>query len=359
MRKNIPALYFRIILLVAVCFSLTACGNVIDNKAPTQTTPLTSTITCETVTLPQPVVTTTTHIETTHIETQTAVETIVTTTQAIPTTSQSTTTSTKTQHTTTVTTTTKKLTQTITEGTGRKGFIKMTVIDQGETVKGPGLPTGCESTAMTTLLNFLGFDITKNQFVDIYLTKGETGKVDPNYAFPGNPNRWSNSYGAYAPAIAEATLKYLKEMGEDSNYRVEIYTDYLTGDNVNGLKFNPQKLDLCDSVVSGGLSFEEIKEEIDKGNPCVTWITTGKKPPRLTTSWTLKAGTPYTNDGEGTYTFTWVAPQHGVVIQGYDDDKQIVYIGDVYGGFTNEYTYKQFLDGYETFGRQTVFVKKK
>ena len=57
----------------------------------------------------------------------------------------------------------------------------------------PELPTGCESVALTNLLNYYGFGLGKTIIADYYLPKGSNGNFVT--AFDGNPRR--NSGGAH------------------------------------------------------------------------------------------------------------------------------------------------------------------
>lgn len=61
----------------------------------------------------------------------------------------------------------------------------------------PELPTGCEVTSLTMVLNHLGLDISKTDMCD-YLDKGAVGHTDPKEKFVGDPTN-SSSYGCYSP----------------------------------------------------------------------------------------------------------------------------------------------------------------
>ena len=63
----------------------------------------------------------------------------------------------------------------------------------------PELPTGCEATALTMVLNYYGFPADKMDIAVNYLPKGPIGSTDFRKAFLGDPrNSWSR--GCYAPA---------------------------------------------------------------------------------------------------------------------------------------------------------------
>ena len=57
---------------------------------------------------------------------------------------------------------------------------------------------------MTTVLNYLGYNVDKLTMADYYLDKGKMGE-----AFVGNP-RDEDSCGAFAPVLVNSATKYLK-----------------------------------------------------------------------------------------------------------------------------------------------------
>lgn len=76
----------------------------------------------------------------------------------------------------------------------------------------PELPTGCESVALTNLLNYYGFGLGKAIIADYYLPKGSNGNFVT--AFDGNPRRSSGGLmGCVAPAITIAGNNFLRAAG--------------------------------------------------------------------------------------------------------------------------------------------------
>ena len=71
----------------------------------------------------------------------------------------------------------------------------------------PELPTGCEAVALTTVLNYLGYPVTKFEIVDDYLPQGTPGEVDPTNVFPGSPYT-QGGFGCFAPAIVQTANAY-------------------------------------------------------------------------------------------------------------------------------------------------------
>ena len=47
------------------------------------------------------------------------------------------------------------------------------IIDMENILQNPELPTGCESVALTMVLNYLGFDLDKTTIADDYLVFGD------------------------------------------------------------------------------------------------------------------------------------------------------------------------------------------
>lgn len=70
-------------------------------------------------------------------------------------------------------------------------------------LQNPELPTGCEITALTTVLNYLGYDVDKLTLADNFLDKGRVGETSPYKAFVGNP-RDEDACGAFAPVIVNS-----------------------------------------------------------------------------------------------------------------------------------------------------------
>ncbi|MBR1477639.1 MAG: C39 family peptidase [Lachnospiraceae bacterium] len=161
----------------------------------------------------------------------------------------------------------------------------------------PELPNGCEVTALTEVLNYLGFNIDKVTLARKYLDKAAPGSVTPYEAFWGNPES-SDSYGCYAPVIVSCANRYLDE--QDS---------LLIAKDVSGMRF------------------EELLNFINEGHPVIIWITNDLEESRLSDRvWNING-----------VAFAWKVPNHCVVLHGYNKSKNIVYIADPLRGST---TYK-------------------
>ena len=109
----------------------------------------------------------------------------------------------------------------------------------------PELPTGCEITSLTMLLNYLGFGVSKTDLADNYLEKDYMCTVSFNDAFIGDP-RWDGGYGCFSPVIVRTAQKYLDTQQHGYKYIVE---------NISGTKF------------------EDLYEYIAQDNPVIIWCS--------------------------------------------------------------------------------------
>lgn len=135
-------------------------------------------------------------------------------------------------------------------------------------------PTGCESVSTVMALNFAGNNMTVDTFIDNYLDKSPfIHNFNPNECFGGDP-RSTSGMGCYAPAIEKALNKFLPQTGQ--------YLVNLTG---NSLEY------LCLNYIDNGVSV-------------VVWATQGMKPAHNVSY------------EEG---LQWIAPEHCLVLTGYDD----------------------------------------
>lgn len=141
-------------------------------------------------------------------------------------------------------------------------------------------PTGCESVTTVMALNHIGIDISVDKFIDSYLTK--TGvPFDPNISFGGNP-RYTSGYGCYAPVIKKALDKAL-----------------------SGQKYTAKQL--------YGVSLKNLcSNYIDKGIPVILWATMYMNTPYISSTWTYNGKT-----------INWRAPEHCLLLVGYDSSHYI------------------------------------
>lgn len=141
-------------------------------------------------------------------------------------------------------------------------------------------PTGCESVTAAMALNYAGIDISVDKFIDTYLDMSGT-PFDPNLTFGGNP-RSVYSYGCYAPVIKKALDRALSGKNYEAN-------------------------------VLNSVSLETLcSQYIDKDIPVIMWATMYMKPPYIGSTWKFN-----------NKTIQWVAPEHCLLLVGYDDNHYI------------------------------------
>lgn len=179
----------------------------------------------------------------------------------------------------------------------------------------PELPTGCEITSLTTVLNFHGYNVSKTDMADNYLTKSDTNK-DFWSVFIGNP-RYSSGFGWYAQPITDAANKYLTEQGSA-----------LTAYNYSGAEF------------------EELLLEVECGRPVVIWGTLNMGKPYYSYKWTLDDGS----------TLQWITPEHCLVLIGYDLDRSVAIISDPMRGIV-EYDLETVKSRYLALYSQCVVIR--
>lgn len=179
----------------------------------------------------------------------------------------------------------------------------------------PELPTGCEITSLTTVLNYLGYDVSKVEMADNYLEKSSV--VPSNFwkVFLGDPKSKSG-FGCYAQPITDAANKYLTEQNSD-------YVAY----NMSGTKF------------------EDLLSEVEAGRPVVIWGTMSMKAPYTTYKWNV--------DG---VSIQWIAPEHCLVLIGYDIDRNVAIMSDPQKGIV-EYNLETVKSRYEALYSQCVVLK--
>ena len=156
----------------------------------------------------------------------------------------------------------------------------------------PELPTGCESVALTNLLNYYGFGLGKTIIADYYLPKGSNGNFVT--AFDGNPRRNSGGLmGCVAPAITIAGNNFLRAAG--------------SGKQAKDVSFS---------------SISSTKNRLTCGQPVEMWNT----------EWGSWPGGRYAARWYNGHSYGLWGGNHAVVLKGYDDEQGIVYLSDSING---------------------------
>lgn len=177
----------------------------------------------------------------------------------------------------------------------------------------PELPTGCEITSLTTVLNYYGYNVSKEVMADDYLEKGYGSCYK---MFLGNP-RNEHSFGCMAQPIVNAANKYFIDV-QSSKRAVNV----------------------------SGSEFETILEYVSKEIPMIVWNTIDMKEAYVSTELEL--------DGEK---YEWISPEHCVVVIGYNLEKNEVYVSDPWTGTVTR-NLTVFKERYNSLNKQAVYINK-
>ena len=183
----------------------------------------------------------------------------------------------------------------------------------------PELPTGCELTALTMLLQHQGIQVTKQQIAKEvkrvptpYSYKGKLYGGDPSQGFVGDPFS-SRGFGVYKDALLPLIEKYLPGRSED---------------------------------LSGG-DFSQIYAALDEGKPVLLWCTISMLNVDTRKSYWM------TPEGK---TIEWKTPEHAMVAVGYDDE--YIYLNDPYVGQQRKYKKQVVINRWSQMGKQAITIKR-
>ena len=188
------------------------------------------------------------------------------------------------------------------------------IIDVQNIQQNPELPTGCEVTSLTMVLNHLGYKVDKCTLADDFLKKGEIGSTDFSEAFVGNP-RDERSYGCYANVIQECA------------------EDYLTS-----IAAKVQVLNLTSTY------FMTLLRYVQKGIPVIVWTTIDLNEPYSTMEWEING-----------HHIEWLANEHCVVLTGFNLSDHIVYVSDPRQGSV-KYDMDLFIKRYYQLSSQAIAI---
>lgn len=197
------------------------------------------------------------------------------------------------------------------------------VDDFGLTLQMPELPTGCEITALTMVLNYYGYDVDKMTMATEYLPiassyfyYGDDGTLygpDLNNYFVGDPLT-TGGYICGTGAITTAADDYLEDVG--SSMRAKDIT---------------------------GSTPEELYQLVSEDTPVVVWVTVYMTERTDVNGW-------YTENGEYV---DWSTSDHGAVLIGYSEDT--VTIADPISGII-EYDRQAFESVFASRGNKCVIL---
>lgn len=193
-----------------------------------------------------------------------------------------------------------------------------TLLNCSTIYQNPTLPNGCEITSATIVLQYLGYNVSKEVMSDTYLDKQSPYyEVNPNIAYMGNPRSSTEGWYCFPQVITKAINKYFTANG---------YTKHIAKD--------------CT-----GSSAYQIREYIDRGYPVVCWATLRWRAIVYSSSFEYTDGThPYSN-------------LHCLVVSGYYTSNTVRYyrINDpIWGTYDiDEYTFERV---YNAMGRRCVVI---
>lgn len=135
-------------------------------------------------------------------------------------------------------------------------------VDVPEVLQYPLLPQGCETAALTSLLNHYGYEVDMRKLAEEHLPKADFTKKngrnygpDPDEAYAGDPSKISGWY-CNAKPIAEAANSFFQEE-----------------------KIFDRAVDIS------GISREKLIDEVQKGNPVLVWTTVDLAPVKRVAGW--------------------------------------------------------------------------
>ncbi|MDO5559493.1 MAG: C39 family peptidase [Oscillospiraceae bacterium] len=188
-------------------------------------------------------------------------------------------------------------------------------IDVDYIYQNPELPTGCEVTSLTMLLNYLGFDVSKTELVDNFLTMDYQGTKTFDQAFIGSPYT-DAGYGCFAPVIVSTAQDYLDSVG--STY---------------------EPLNIT------GTEFDLLYDYISNDNPVVVWTS-------MYLMETYEDFCYTAADGTDVY---WYVNEHCMLLTGYDKENNTITAADPLCGLML-YNADAFKEKYDTLGKQAVVI---
>lgn len=139
-------------------------------------------------------------------------------------------------------------------------------------------PAGCESVALTCILNAMGYDVDAGTIIDGYLPV-DSDAVDFVHQFAGDVYAFG---GAYPPVMVEVANSYLDDQGSAYGF-----SD------------------------ASGCSFFDLLAKVEKGYPALVWTTGGMVDDPM-----------YTDEVIDDY--TWYDNEHCVVLYGNDGDTVLI-----------------------------------
>lgn len=170
-------------------------------------------------------------------------------------------------------------------------YRKNRISDYVELYQNPELPTGCEATALTSVLNYYGYNVSHKTIAYDYMERGEIGVTNPWNAFVGDPSD-PDAEGCFAPVVVKTANSYLLSIG--SPKRAFDYSN---------------------------VPMSDLYDKIDEGKPVIIWATINMLNTFIENTWVI--------DGE---VINFPGQEHCMVLTGYDYETNRVYVMDPLNG---------------------------
>lgn len=224
---------------------------------------------------------------------------------------------------TTTTTTTRKVTTTTTHAA--KTYVLSRPVNAPPVIlQNPELPTGCEATAATMLLQAYGYSADKmtvanalpKSAFEMYAGRGYA--AHPEDAYIGDP-RSAGGIGVFAPALCKTVQQMIDR--ENGIHRAKDVT---------------------------GTDEEDLLRYVDKGAVICTWATMYMSPLTDAGGWYIKKGDTYTEQY-----YKWPGNEHCMLLIGHDDTTVTVH--DPLRGKC-QYDRTVFFQRYADLGKQAIVL---
>lgn len=188
---------------------------------------------------------------------------------------------------------------------------KAVILPVENILQNPELPTGCESVALTMVLNYYGQKLSKTEIADKYLKKDPENFVT---LFKGDPHDISGD-GIYAPGLTETANRFLRKNG--CSQKAEDLT---------------------------GTAFSELYPYLERKIPIIVYDSVYLKTPVDVAEYVVNGKTWHFYHNE-----------HCIVLCGYDPEKHRVLVSDALSGLVWR-DEKRFEEIYDALGRMAVVI---
>jgi len=194
------------------------------------------------------------------------------------------------------------------------------ILDVKRIGQNPVYPNGCEAAASVMLLDYYGFSISLNHFIDnflpmrpVYEKGGKRFGPDPAKYYAGDPSSLTRGWGCFSPVIKSS----ISEVLNNDTYEVVDFSN---------------------------ISLSQLQDEL----PIIIWVTIDYQPVKEVYEW---------QDEINSKTYTYPKNSHTVVLVGFDEKNY--YVNDSLQPEEILKIPKTSLEqSYDSLGRQALGIKK-